>query len=104
MEVVDINFTLFTVGNLHYQLVDKTKLHLFFCFCFSFEDCRTTLAQFGVQDITPAAVARVLGKILFTTLQFQHISRKAMCENLLEHLDQHSSLYFCHLYSSKQCN
>ncbi|KAJ7383190.1 CCR4-NOT transcription complex subunit 1 [Desmophyllum pertusum] len=30
--------------------------------CSSVEDCRGTLVQFGVQDITPAAVARVLGK------------------------------------------
>lgn len=28
----------------------------------SVEDCQDTLTNFGVQDITPASVARVLGK------------------------------------------
>ena len=33
------------------------------CFsCSSVDECKDTLIQFGVQDITPAAVARVVGK------------------------------------------
>lgn len=39
-------------------------------FHFSVEECRNTLAQFGVQDITPAAVARVLGKNSCDRLQY----------------------------------
>ena len=30
--------------------------------CSSVDECKDTLIQFGVQDITPAAVARVVGK------------------------------------------
>ena len=30
--------------------------------CSSVDECKDTLIQFGVQDITPAAVARVVGE------------------------------------------
>ena len=33
-----------------------------FLSCSSVDECKDTLIQFGVQDITPAAVARVVGK------------------------------------------
>ena len=33
-----------------------------FLSCSSVDECKDTLIQFGVQDITPAAVARVVGE------------------------------------------
>lgn len=60
-------------------------------FLFSVEDCRGTLVQFGVQDITPAAVARVLGKkstyefSFFLLFGLPYISLDGSSENNIPH-------------------
>ena len=41
-----------------------------FLSCSSVDECKDTLIQFGVQDITPAAVARVVGKEIHLHLTF----------------------------------
>ena len=39
------------------NIVSKNVIYIFF----SVDECKNTLIQFGVQDITPSSVARVIG-------------------------------------------
>lgn len=65
-----INFFVINVRRIS-DVVLKDVIYPFF---FSVDECRSTLIQFGVQDITPSSVARVIGKKMMLPKKWEKFS------------------------------